>query len=149
MWHVQAHRVRQDASEGAERLILFNIFINSLIKETECILSEFAGDCNPGEVVDMLESKSAGQRNHLRDELEEWANRNLLKFNRDGCKVLRLGQKCPMPRYGGTISSPRELGVLTDTTPNICQQRGSCRNESQLSAGLPGEDWLFPSACAC
>ena len=140
MWHIQAHGARQDASEGAEGLILFNIFISNLVKETECILSKFAGDTNPGEVVDMLESKSTGQRNHLRDELEEWANRNLLKFNRDGCKVLCLGQKCPVPWYGGTISAPGELGVLMDTTSNMRQQHGSCRNESQLRAGLPGED---------
>lgn len=110
------------------------------MKETECILSEFAGDTNPGEVVDMLESRSAGQRNHLRDELEQQVNRNLLKFNRDGCKVLRLGQKCPMPRYGGSISAPRELGVLIDTTSNMRQRRDSCRNESQLRAGLSGGD---------
>lgn len=77
-------------------MILFNIFISNLIKE--CILSEFAGDANPGEVVAMLESTSVGQRNHLRDELEQWANKNLLKFNGNGFKVLHLGLKHPTHR---------------------------------------------------
>lgn len=59
--------VGQDASEDAEGLILFSIIRNQ-IKETEWILCKFAGDTNPGEVVDMLKSKFAGQRNHSRSE---------------------------------------------------------------------------------
>lgn len=34
------------------------------------------------------------------DRLEEWANKNLMKLNKDKCKVLHLGQYNPGMQYG-------------------------------------------------
>ena len=59
-----------------------------------CTLHTFADDTKLGGVVDTPDGCNAIQRDL--DRLEEWANRNLVKFDKGKCKVLHLGRNNPM-----------------------------------------------------
>lgn len=62
------------------------------------------------------------------DRLEEWANKDLIKFKEDKCKVLHLGKRHPgvQHRLGstwlGSSCVVRDLGVLVDNKPNMSDQ---------------------------
>ena len=62
----------------------------------QCTLSRFAGDTKLGGVADMPGGHAAIQRDL--DRLEKCANRNLMKINKEKCKVLHLGRNKPRHR---------------------------------------------------
>ncbi|CAM4432805.1 unnamed protein product, partial [Caretta caretta] len=76
------------------RPVLFYIFINDREDGVDC---KFADDTILGGEVDMLEGRDRIQRDL--DKLENWAKRNLMRFNKDKCRVLHLGRKNPMHHY--------------------------------------------------
>lgn len=98
-WFCSCRIVTSGVPEGSVLgPLLFNIFFNELKKEMECTLPRFADDTKLGGAANLLDGRATFQK-HL-NRLEEWTNSGLMKFLKEKCKVLYLGQTKPLQQYG-------------------------------------------------
>ena len=77
--------------------MLFNIFINDIYSRIECTLSEFLDDAKLYGAVNIAEGQDAIQSDP--DRLQQWAQENLMRFNKSKHKVLHLGCGNPCCHY--------------------------------------------------
>ncbi|CAM5131471.1 unnamed protein product [Natator depressus] len=113
-WQPVSNGVPQGSVLGP---VLF-IFINDLDNGMDSTLSKFADDTKLAGEVGTLEGRDSIHSDL--EKLEDWAKRNLIRFNKDKCRVLHLGRKNPMPCYRlGTDwlsgnSVEKDLGITVD-----------------------------------
>ncbi|GAB0186246.1 mitochondrial enolase superfamily member 1 [Grus japonensis] len=75
------------------------------------------------------------------DRLEEWAYTNLMKFNKDKCKVFHMGKHNPgvQHRLGSTwlesSSVERDLGVLVDNKLSMSEQCAAVAKKAKTMLG--------------
>ena len=100
--------------------------IKKLNVGAESTLSKFADDAKLGGLADTAEGYATIQQDL--GKLESWRGRNLLRFNRNECRVLHLGRNKCMCQYrlgAGLLERntlEKDLGVLVDNRLAMSQQ---------------------------
>lgn len=116
--------------ESPQGSILGPMLLNTVICDVddgiECTLMKFADDTKLIGEVDTLEGKAILQEDL--DRLEQWANENMMKFNKGKYKVLCLEKHNPRLQHslGSTClessSMERDLGILMDHMLSMSDQ---------------------------
>ncbi|KAK4829231.1 hypothetical protein QYF61_002496 [Mycteria americana] len=116
------HRLPSDLDDGLKRTLI-----------------KFADDTKLSGEVDASEGRATLQEDL--DRLEEWANNNLMKFNKDKRKVLHLGKHNPGVQHTlgstqlGSSSVERDLGVLVDNKLDMSEQCAAAAKKANRMLG--------------
>lgn len=127
-WHPVKSVVPQGLILGP---IPFNIFLSDLDDGIKCTLMKIATRLI--RKVDVSEGRATLQQDL--DRLEDRVHKNLMKFNKDKCKVLCLGSHSPgvQHRLGstwlGTSSMKKSLEVLVDSKLRTSEQGAAVAKE--------------------
>ncbi|KAK4832113.1 LOW QUALITY PROTEIN: hypothetical protein QYF61_020740 [Mycteria americana] len=125
------------------RPTLFSIFISDLDDGIKRTLMKFADDPKLSGEADTSERRATLQEDL--DRLEEWANKNLMQFNKDKGKVLHLGKHNPGvqhrlgPTQLGSSSVERDPGVLVDNQLNMSERRAAVAKKANRMLGCTNE----------
>ena len=118
--------VTSDVPQGSIlELILINIFTNNIDSGVKCTLSKFADDTKLCGVVSTPKGQGAIQRDL--DRFEQWAQVNLMRFNKSKYKILPLGRSNPHYQHKlGDVRiehrpAEKDLGVLVDGKQDMSQ----------------------------
>ncbi|PKU45074.1 rna-directed dna polymerase from mobile element jockey-like [Limosa lapponica baueri] len=118
---------------------LFNIFIRDLDDGIKYTLMKFADDSKLSGKVDTSEERATLQEDL--DRLEERANKNLMKFNKEKFKVFYQGKHNLVVQHRlrstqlGSNSVERDLGILLDNKLNVCKQCAAAAKEANRMLG--------------
>ncbi|PKU47388.1 rna-directed dna polymerase from mobile element jockey- hypothetical protein [Limosa lapponica baueri] len=116
-----------------------NIFISNLDDGIKCTLVKFADDTKLSGQVNTLEGRATLQEGL--DRLEEWVNKNLMKFKKAKGKVLHLGkhnsgvQHMLESTWLGSSSVERDLGVLVDNKLSMSEQCAAVAKKANSMLG--------------
>ncbi|KAK4827462.1 hypothetical protein QYF61_018255 [Mycteria americana] len=82
----------------------------------ECTVTEFADDAK------LRRGRYAGRKSHYTDRLEDWVNRNCMRFNKDKCEVLHLEQINPKQQNWTRLANGVERSVKSSAQklPSVC-----------------------------
>ncbi|PKU43585.1 reverse hypothetical protein [Limosa lapponica baueri] len=113
--------------------MLFNVFISDLDDGIKCTCADDT------KLSGEVEGRATLQEDL--DRLEEWANKNLMKFKKDKCKVLHLGKH--NPGVQNTLASmklrsssvERDLRVLEDHKLNMSEQCAAAAKQARRMLG--------------
>ncbi|GAB0203278.1 mitochondrial enolase superfamily member 1 [Grus japonensis] len=138
---------------------LFNIFVSDLDDGIKCTVMKFADDTKLSGEMDTSEGRATLQEDL--DRLEEWANKNLMKFNKDKHKVLYLEKHHleAQHRLGSTwlesSSVERNLGVLVYNKLNMSEQCAAAAKKANrmlgcINKGITSRDEeVIVALCIC
>ncbi|GAB0184817.1 mitochondrial enolase superfamily member 1 [Grus japonensis] len=110
----------------------------------KCTLMKFADDTKLSGEVHTLEGRAILKEDL--DRLEEWANKNLMNFNKDKCKVLHLAKHNPRVHHRlgytqlGSNSVERDLVVLVDNKLNMSEECAAVAKQANRMLGCMNQN---------
>ncbi|KAK4827691.1 hypothetical protein QYF61_020825 [Mycteria americana] len=146
------HGFTKDKSRLANLIAFYNkvtclVDVGDLDDGIKCSLVNFADDIKLSGEVDTSEGRATLEEDP--DRLEEWANKNLMKFNKDKYKIWHLGKHNPgvQHRLGptklGSSSAERALGDLVDKLKMSEQCAAAAKKANRMlgriNKGTPAE----------
>ena len=134
--------------------ILFIYYINDLPSVTDCNLKIFADDTKAYSPINSIDD-----RNKLQiciNNLNNWTEKWLLKFNSSKCKVLHIGENNPQHDYYITVdgksvklettTSEKDLGVYIDPNLTFVDHINTTVSKARSLSGLINYTITFKSS---